>query len=64
MPRKKDILPAEICTELHNIALSAWRGISMEPDVQLQATALAQCESSTVTAGIPHMIAGGQLKWL
>ena len=61
---KKDILPADICRELHNIALSAWRDISMEPEVWPQAIAVAQCESSAVIVVIPHRVAGGQLKWL
>ena len=61
---KKDILPADICPELHNTVLSAWRDISMEPDIWLQATALVQCESSAVIVVIPPRVAGGQLKWL
>ena len=61
---ENEILTAETCPELNNFPLSAWRDISMEPEVWPQAKAVAQCESSAVIVVIPHRVAGGQLKWL
>ena len=42
---ENDIFTAEICPELNNFPLSAWRDICTELDMQLHETALAQSKS-------------------
>ena len=61
---KNDILTAEICPELNNFPLSAWRDICTELDMQLHETALAQNKSPWINILEPPVTAGGQLKWL